>query len=46
MPDQGGTVPLAKVTAAGTAAVHSGLRAGYATHVEWWGQTINSNERI
>lgn len=27
-------------------AASSGLRAGYATHVEWWGQTSTSNERI
>jgi hypothetical protein len=24
----------------------SGLRAGYATHIEWWGQTLSSNEKI
>lgn len=28
------------------AAAASGLRAGYATHIEWWGQTISSPERV
>lgn len=35
-----GSVRISDVSAA------SGLRAGYATHVEWWGQTIDANERI
>ncbi len=24
----------------------SGLKAGYATHVEWWGATLTSNEHV
>jgi hypothetical protein len=27
-------------------AASSGLRAGYATHVEWWGATLGSNEHV
>lgn len=27
-------------------AASSGLRAGYATDIEWWGQTISTNERV
>ena len=35
-----GSVRISDVPAA------SGLRSAYATHVEWWGQTIDSNERV
>ena len=35
-----GSIRLADVLAS------TGLKAGYATHVEWWGATLDSNEHI
>jgi hypothetical protein len=35
-----GSLRIADITAS------SGLRAGYATHVEWWGATLSSNEKV
>ncbi len=35
-----GSVRIADVLAS------SGLKAGYATHVEWWGATLDSNEHV
>jgi hypothetical protein len=35
-----GSVRMADILAS------SGLKAGYATHVEWWGATLTSNEHV
>jgi hypothetical protein len=35
-----GSVGIADIAAS------SGLRTGYATHVEWWGATQGSNEHV
>jgi hypothetical protein len=46
----GATIPRLAMIRPGSAHIvdmnaGSGLRSGYVTHVEWWGQTLTSNER-